>query len=235
MSSIQTTNEHATPIAKATAVDLKLEVVVIPVADVDRAKRFYESLGWRLDADFTNGDDWRVVQMTPPGSACSVMFGKGLTTAVPGSVHGMFLVVDNVDAARAEFIKFGVGVSEVFHFEGNLLRASGTKGHVPGPDPSRSSYFSFAAFSDPDGNSWLLQEITARLPGRGVGRDVASLTEVLLEAEKRHGEYDQSAPKHHWSEWYATYIVAREQGRTPEQAAEAGALRIARTRDGVPA
>src|SRR4051812_17277016 len=201
------------------AVNLKLEVVVLPVADVDRAKQFYESLGWRLDADFTNGDDWRVVQMTPPGSPCSVMFGKGLTTAVPGSVQGTFLVVDDVDAARAEFVTFGVDVSEVFHFEGNLLRAAGTKGHVPGPDPNRNSYFSFASFSDPDGNSWLLQEIKTRLPGRGVGRDVASLTEVLLEAEKRHGEYDPTAPKHHWSEWYAAYIVAREQGRTPEQAA----------------
>ena len=160
--------------------DLKLEVVVIPVSDVDRAKRFYESLGWRLDADFTNGDDWRVVQMTPPGSPCSIMFGKGLTTAAPGSVQGTFLVVDDVEAARAELIGRGVDVSEVFHFEGNLLRVVGTKGRLPGPDPKRSSYFSFASFSDPDGNGWLLQEVKARLPGRGVSSlDVAMLTELL--------------------------------------------------------
>ena len=121
--------------------DLKLEMVVIPVSDVDRAKRFYEGLGCRLDADFTNGDDWRVVQMTPPGSACSILFGKGLTTAVPGSVQGTFLVVDDVEAARAELIGRGVDVSEVFHFEGNLLRAVGTKGRLPGPDPKRKFLF----------------------------------------------------------------------------------------------
>ena len=141
MSSTQTSNEHATQAPTAATVDLKLEVVVIPVSDVDRAKRFYQSLGWRLDADFANGEDWRVVQMTPPGSPCSVMFGKGLTTAVPGSVQGTFLVVDDVEAARAELIGHGVDVSEAFHFEGNLLRVVGTKGRVPGPDPQRSFLF----------------------------------------------------------------------------------------------
>jgi catechol 2,3-dioxygenase-like lactoylglutathione lyase family enzyme len=167
MSSTQMSTEHATQVPTAAAVDLKLEVVVIPVSDVDRAKRFYQSLGWRLDADFSNGQDWHLVQMTPPGSPCSVMFGKGFTTAAPGSVQGTFLVVDDVEAAREELVRHGVDVSEVFHFDGNLLRVAGTKGRVPGPDPEGRSYFSFATFSDPDGNSWLLQAVTSRLPGRG--------------------------------------------------------------------
>ena len=231
MSSTQMSTEHATQIPTAAAVDLKLEVVVIPVSDVDRAKRFYESLGWRLDADFANGEDWRLVQMTPPGSPCSVMFGKGFTTAVPGSVQGTFLVVDDVEAARAELIGHGVDVSEVFHFDGNLLRVVGTKGRVPGPDPEGRSYFSFASFSDPDGNSWLLQEVKTRLPGRGLSSlDVPTLTELLQETEKHHGEYEPTAPKHHWSDWYAAYIVARERGRTPEEAAKDGALHMERAR-----
>ena len=186
-----------------------------------------------MDADFAAGEDWRVVQMTPPGSPCSVMFGKGFTTAVPGSVQGTFLVVDDVEAARAEFIGHGVDVSEVFHFEGNLLRVVGTKGRVPGPDPNGASYFSFASFSDPDGNGWLLQEVKTRFPGRGLSLDVATLTDLLQETEKRHGEYEPTAPKHHWSEWYAAYMVAREQGRTPEEAAKDGALRIERAGDRV--
>ena len=210
----------------AATVDLKLEVVVIPVSDVDRAKSFYGNLGWRLDADFAAGEDWRLVQMTPPGSQSSVMFGKGFTTAVPGSVQGTFLVVDDVEAARAELIGHGVDVSEVFHFEGNLLRVAGTKGRLPGPDPNGGSYFSFASFNDPDNNSWLLQEVRTRLPGRGLSVDVATLTELLQETEKRHGEYEPTAPKHHWSGWYAAYIVARQQGRTPDEAAKDGALHM---------
>ena len=229
--STQTINVVATETRTAATVDLKLEVVVIPVADVDRAKRFYEGLGWRLDADFANGDDWRLVQMTPPGSPCSVMFGKGFTTAVPGSVQGTFLVVDDVEAARAELVGHGVDVSEVFHFDGNLLRVAGTKGRVPGPDPEGRSYFSFASFSDPDGNSWLLQQVKTRLPGRGLSSiDVPTLTELLQETEKHHGEYEPTAPKHHWSDWYAAYIVARERGRTPEEAAKDGALHMERIR-----
>src|SRR5215204_5404880 len=133
MSSTQTDNEHATEIPTA-AVDLKLEVVPIPVADVDRAKRFYEGLGWRLDADFSSGDDWRVVQLTPPGSPCSVMFGKGFTSGVPGSMQGTFLVVADIAAARAELLGRGVEVSELFHFDGNRLRVAGMQGRVPGPD-----------------------------------------------------------------------------------------------------
>jgi catechol 2,3-dioxygenase-like lactoylglutathione lyase family enzyme len=211
--------------ARTAAVETKLEVIVIPVSDVDRAKRFYESLGWRLDADFTNNSDWRVVQLTPPGSPCSILLGKGLTEAAPGSVQGLFLVVESVAAARAELIGRDVDVSEVFHFEHDLLNVVGTKGRLPGADPEGRSYLSWASFRDPDGNTWLLQEVTARLPGRGFSNlDAPTLTELLKEAEKLHGEYTASAPKHHWSGWYAAYIVARERGRTPEQAAQDGAL-----------
>jgi len=220
--STQTIRKDATQIHAAATVDLKLEVVVIPVSDVDRAKRFYEGLGWRLDADFTNGKDWRVVQITPPGSPCSVMFGKGFTTAVPGSVQGTFLVVDNLETARAELAGHGINVSEVFHFDGDRL-VVGTKGRTPGRDPQGRSYLSFASFSDPDGNSWLLQEVTTRLPGRGVSNlDIASMRELLREAEEHHGEYERTAPKHHWSEWYAAYMVARENGKTPEESVKAG-------------
>jgi catechol 2,3-dioxygenase-like lactoylglutathione lyase family enzyme len=230
MSSTETTAERATPSPAAATLDHKLEVVVLPVADVDRAKRFYGGLGWRLDADFSNGGDWHLVQMTPPGSPCSVMFGKGFTTAVPGSVQGSILVVDDVEAARAELGARGVNVSDVFHFENNLLRAVDTAGRLPGPDPNRASYFSFASFKDPDGNGWLLQEVKARFPGRGLSLDVATVTALLQEAETRHGTYEPTAPKHHWSEWYAAYIVAREQGRTSDEAAEQGARRIEATR-----
>ena len=229
--STQAIHEDATHIGTPATTDLKLEVVVIPVSDVDRAKRFYEGLGWRLDADFASGDDWRLVQMTPPGSPCSVMFGKGFTPAAPGSVQGTFLVVDDLEAARAQLIGRGVEVSEVFHFDGMLLRAGGTTGRVLGPDPEGRSYFSFASFSDPDGNGWLLQEVTTRLPGRGLSSDVVTLTELLRETEGRHGGYEPTAPKHHWSEWYAAYIVARERGRTPDDAASDAALNVERSRD----
>ena len=146
--------------------DMKLEVVVLPVADGDRAKEFYESLGWRLDADFATGDDFRVVQLTPPGSSCAIIFGTGITSATPGSADGLHLVVTDVEAARAELVGRGADVSEVFHDAGGVFHRAGTTGRVPGPDPDRTSYASFAAFSDPDGNGWVLQEITARLPGR---------------------------------------------------------------------
>ena len=229
MSSL-TSHEGAT----GAGVDLKLEVVVIPVSDVDRAKRFYEGLGWRPDADFTNGSDWRLVQMTPPGSTCSVMFGKGFTPAAPGSVQGTFLVVDDLAATRKRLLERGVEVSEVFHFDQMLLRASETKGRVPGPDPEARSYLSFASFNDPDGNGWLLQEVTSRLPGRGLSLDVSTLTTLLQETEKHHGEYEPTAPKHHWSHWYAAYIAAREHGETPEKAASHAAAHTARTLSAVP-
>jgi catechol 2,3-dioxygenase-like lactoylglutathione lyase family enzyme len=232
MSSTQMSNVHDIQNPAAATVDLKLEVVIIPVSDVDRAKRFYESLGWRLDADFARGDDWRAVQLTPPGSPCSVIFGKGVTTAVPGSVQGTFLIVDDIAAARAELIRHGVDVSEVFHFDGTL-RVVGTEGRVPGPGPEGRSYSSWASFSDPDGNGWLLQEVKMRLPGRGFNFDVATMTELLREAENRHGQYEPTSPKHHWSDWYAQYMIARQRGKTPDQAAKDAGLHIERTRDRV--
>jgi catechol 2,3-dioxygenase-like lactoylglutathione lyase family enzyme len=147
-------------------VDMRLEVVVIPVADVDRAKDFYKALGWREDADFAGDAGFRVVQVTPPGSACSVIFGSGITSAAPGSAQGLHLVVNDIDGARAELIDHGAGVSAVFHDARGVFHHAGTQGRVPGPAPDHRSYGSFASFSDPDGNGWMLQEITTRLPGR---------------------------------------------------------------------
>jgi len=220
MSSTLMSNERATGVPTASMVDTKLEVVVIPVSDVDRAKRFYGGLGWRLDADFTTDAAWRVVQMTPPGSPCSIHFGKGVTTAAPGSFKNIYLVVSDIEAARTDLIRGGADVSETFHFT--------AFGGPPaaGPAPDRASYRTFATFSDPDGNSWLLQEIKARLPGRGTNLDVASLTEMLRETEEHHGKYEPTAPKHHWSGWYAAYIVARERGATPEDAAKGAAIHM---------
>jgi len=146
--------------------DMKFEIAVLPVSDVDRAKDFYASLGWRLDADFTTSEDFRVIQLTPPGSAASVIFGTGVSDATPGSVRGLHLVVDDIVAARAELINRGIAVSDVFHDEGGVFHHAGTAGRVDGPDPDRRSYASFASFDDPDGNGWVLQEITTRLPGR---------------------------------------------------------------------
>ena len=220
MSSAQTSTEGATQTSGAAPVDMKLEVVAIPVSDVDLAKRFYGNLGWRVDADFAAGDDFRVIQFTPPGSPCSIHFGTGVTSAAPGSARGLYLVVSDIEAARAELVGRGVDVSEVFH------RAGPGKPPQSGPDPNRRSYGSFATFSDPDGNGWLLQEVSTRLPGRGLSMDVASLTELLREAEEHHGKYEPTAPKHHWSGWYAAYIVARERGRTSEDAAKDAGLHL---------
>jgi catechol 2,3-dioxygenase-like lactoylglutathione lyase family enzyme len=147
-------------------VDLKLEVVVLAVSDVDRAKTFYESLGWRLDADFPGEEGFRVVQLTPPGSACSIIFGSGVTSAAPGSADGLQLVVTDIDAARAELVDHGVDVSEVFHDTGGVFHHAGDVARASGPAPEHKSYGSFASFSDPDGNRWYLQEVTTRLPGR---------------------------------------------------------------------
>jgi catechol 2,3-dioxygenase-like lactoylglutathione lyase family enzyme len=202
-------------------IDLKLEVVVIPVADVDRAKHFYEGLGWRLDADFPGPNNWRVVQMTPPGSPCSIHFGRGITKAAPGSAQNLYLVVSDMESARADLIGHGAAVSEAFHFAGF------GEPPVPGPDPSGRSYGTYASFSDPDGNTWLLQEIKSRLPGRGLSNfDVESLTELLREAEQGHGKYEPTAPKHHWSGWYAAYIVARQRGKTSDEAVKEATLHI---------
>jgi catechol 2,3-dioxygenase-like lactoylglutathione lyase family enzyme len=229
MSRTQTSHEDAAQVPPAAKVDLKLEVAVIPVSDVDRAKRFYQSLGWRLDADFAFDNGFRVVQFTPPGSGCSVQFGTNMTSAAPGSAQGLYLIVSEIEAARDELVARGAEISGVFHAgtPGAQFQRDGTSGRLPGPAPNHASYSSFATFSDPDGNGWLLQEIKTRLPGRGVGNlDVATLTALLREAETHHGEYEPTAPKHHWSDWYAAYIVAREQGRTPEEAAKDGALHM---------
>jgi catechol 2,3-dioxygenase-like lactoylglutathione lyase family enzyme len=225
MNNTQTNNEHATATPSAAPVDTKLEVVVIPVSDVDRAKRFYAGLGWRVDADFVFSEDFRVLQLTPPGSPCSVIFGKGVTAAAPGSYQGLFLVVSDLEAARAELVRHDVDVSEVFHFDRGLR--VGTEGRVSGADPEGRSYASFASFRDPDGNGWLLQEVKMRIPGRGVSSsDVPNLTVLLREAEEHHGAYESSAPKHHWSDWYAAYMVARERGKAPEEAVKEGALHM---------
>lgn len=194
-------------------VDFKLEVVVISVADVDRAKKFYGDLGWRLDADFVVGDSFRVVQYTPPGSPSSVHFGNGLTTATPGSAPGLFLVVSDIEAARAELIRRGAQVSEVFH------RAGPGQPAVSGRDPERRSYVSYATFSDPDGNGWLLQEVTTRLPGR-LDADTtftssSDLAAALRRAATAHGEHEKRNGGQHdvnWPDWYAKYMVAEQAG-----------------------
>jgi catechol 2,3-dioxygenase-like lactoylglutathione lyase family enzyme len=214
--------------AENTGADMKLEVVVLPVSDADRSKRFYQELGWRLDADF-EGPDWRIVQLTPPGSPCSVQFGKGITNAAPGSLQGTYLVVDNLAAARTRLLALGTKVSDAFHYAG------GRGPRVSGPDPQGRSYASFASFDDPDGNSWLLQEIKTRLPGRGFSTlDVPDMIELLREAEQHHGPYESTAPKHHWSDFYGAYIVARGRGKTPDEAVQEGVAEVERTRDRVP-
>jgi catechol 2,3-dioxygenase-like lactoylglutathione lyase family enzyme len=192
---------------------MKLEVVVVPVSDVDRAKRFYSNLSWRLDADFVVGDEFRAVQFTPPGSSCSIQFGKGVTSAVPGSARGLYLVVSDIEAARAELVDRGARVSEVFH------RAVG-EGPLSGRDPARRSYASYATFTDPDGNEWLLQEVTVRLPGRVDGdyTTFTSSTELagaLRRAEAAHGEHEKRTGQRDadWPNWYAEYIVAEQAGK----------------------
>jgi catechol 2,3-dioxygenase-like lactoylglutathione lyase family enzyme len=232
MSTTQISNEQASKTRSAQAVDTKLEVVVVPVTDVDRAKRFYGSLGWRLDADFAFDNGFRVVQFTPPGSACSIQFGTNITSSAPGSAQGLYLIVSDIEAARDELAVRGARISEVFHTgaPGAQFQRNGASGQVSGPAPDHASYGSFATFSDPDGNGWLLQEIKTRLPGRGLSLDVATLTELLRETEARHGDYEPTAPKHHWSEWYSAYIVARERGRTPDEAAKDAALHVEPTR-----
>jgi catechol 2,3-dioxygenase-like lactoylglutathione lyase family enzyme len=213
MTVTETREDTAIATPQAQTVELKLEVVVIPVSDADRAKRFYGGLGWRLDADFVVGDTFRVVQFTPPGSPCSIHFGTGVTSAAPGSAAGLWLVVSDIEAARAVLVGRGVDVSEVFH------RAGPGKPPVSGPDPARRSYASFASFTDPDGNGWLLQEVTARLPGR-VEADVTTFTAsselaaALRRAAAAHGEHEKRTGGHdeNWPDWYAAYIVAEQAG-----------------------
>lgn len=196
----------------AGTVDMLLEVVTVPVSDVDRAKDFYQNLGWRLDADIARGDAFRVIQFTPPHSACSVAFGTGVTTGEPGSLRRLILAVSDIDAARSELAGRGVAVSELFHLAG---------GRAPGPDPEGRSYQTYAAFSDPDGNEWLLQEIITRLPGRqwaDPATDVASRAALLKETAEHHDPYEKSHAPHNWWDWYAAYMTAREQGQTSDEA-----------------
>ena len=212
-------NERVSPVASAGRVDMKLEVVVIPVSDVDRAKRFYGSLGWRHDADVVTGDDFRVVQFTPPGSGSSIIFGKNVTSAEPGSAQGLHLIVSDIGAARDELVGRGVEVSEVFHDIGGVFHHAGVDGRVSGPDPDRRSYGSFASFSDPDGNGWLFQEVTTRLPGRidraattfASASDLASALRRAAAAHGRHEERTGEADPN-WPDWYAEYMVREQVG-----------------------
>ena len=226
MSTTKVRRDDGTSDASVARVDMKFEIVVIPVSDVDRAKEFYRRLGWRLDADFASGDDWRVIQFTPPGSGCSVIFGKHVTAAAPGSARGLYLIVSDIEAARAELVGRGVKVSEVFHDAGGVYVGPDEpylfgRLRVRGPDPEHGSYRSFASFSDPDGNGWLLQEITERLPDREWPTDVSALADLLHETAEHHGAFEAVAPPHDWWDWYAAYMDARQRGSTPEAAAQA--------------
>ena len=206
-------------------VDMKFEIVVIPVADVDRAKEFYARLGWRLDADYENGKDFRVIQFTPPGSGCSVIFGRNVTGAAPGSAQGLCLIVDDIEAARKNLLRHGFEVSEVFHGAPDVYSGPDEpylfgRIRVNGPDPERRSYRSFASFRDPDGNGWLFQEITTRLPGRiddtattfASANDLAS---AFRRAEAAHGVHEERTGQRdaNWADWYAAYMVAEQSGK----------------------
>ena len=210
--------------------DMKLEIVVIPVSDVDRAKEFYGRLGWRLDADFASGDDFRVMQFTPPGSGCSVIFGKNVTAAAPGSAQGLYLIVSDIEAARAELLGRGVEISEVFHDAVGVYAGADEpylfgRLRVSGPDPEHRSYRSFASFSDPDGNGWLFQEITTRQAGRidpaaTTFASVNDLASALRRAEAAHGEHEKRTGgqrDENWPDWYATYMVREQTGEEPPQ------------------
>ena len=206
-------------------VDMKFEIVVIPVSNIDRAKEFYSRLGWRLDADFDNGADFHVVQFTPPGSGCSVIFGKNVTPAAPGSSQGMYLIVSDIEGARKELLDRGIEVSESFHSDGvytgsDELYLFGSV-RVSGPDPEHRTYRTFASFKDPDGNGWLLQEITTRLPGRidsaaTTFSTAADLAEAMRRASKAHGEHEArngGQRDENWPDWYASYMVAEQSGK----------------------
>ena len=218
MTSTQVSSNGASEVPGSPLVDMRLEVVLLPVSDVDRAKDFYAGLGWRLDADFPVGDDFRVVQLTPPGSQCSVIFGDGVTTAAPGSVEGLQLAVSDIDAARAALAGRGVDVSEVFHDAGGVFHHGGTEARVAGPAPDHASYGSFASFDDPDGNGWILQEITTRLPGRVATQttyaSAGDLAGALRRAAAAHGEHEARTGKADpdWPDWYAEYMVRERAG-----------------------
>jgi catechol 2,3-dioxygenase-like lactoylglutathione lyase family enzyme len=209
VSTTATRSQDATTDARVGKVAMKLEVITIPVSDVDRAKEFYGGLGWRLDADFSKGDD-RVVQFTPPGSQCSVHFGRNVTSVAPGSAQSLWLIVSDIQAARDELVGRGIEVSEVFHYAG--LNRVDPDARLSGPAPDRRSYASFVSFSDPDGNGWLLQEITTRLPGRVAGdttyTSAGDLAQALRRAEAAHGQHEKRTGQRdqNWPDWYAEYM-----------------------------
>ena len=219
MSDTQARSETGREAPKTGTIDMKLEVVVLPVSDVDRAKSFYAGLGWRLDADFATAAGFRVVQFTPPGSGCSIIFGHEVTSAAPGSAQGLQLIVSDIDAAADELIEHGAEVSEVFHDVGGVFHHAGTEGRVSGPAPDRQSYGSFASFNDPDGNGWFLQEITERLPGRVDPAETAfasasDLAQALQRAAAAHGEHEKRTGQEDpdWPAWYAEYMVREQAG-----------------------
>ena len=222
MSTNEVVSKDGTRDASLARLDLKLEAVVIPVADVDRAKEFYGKLGWRVDADFPFDNGFRVVQFTPHGSGCSIQFGTKITSATPGSAQGLYLIVSGIEAAREELVARGVAVSEVFHAgtPGAQFQPNGTNGRVGGPAADHASYGSFATFSDPDGNGWLLQEVTTRLPGRVDRAETAfasprDLASALRRAETAHGQHEKRTGERdaNWPDWYAEYMVAEQAGK----------------------
>jgi catechol 2,3-dioxygenase-like lactoylglutathione lyase family enzyme len=221
MSAMDVQSKDTSVITKVTTVDLKFEAAVIPVSDVDRAKEFYGNLGWRLDADFAFENGFRIVQFTPPGSGCSVQFGTNVTTAEAGSAQGLYLVVSDIEAARESLAAQGVAISEVFHpaTPGAQFQPEGSDGRVSGASPDRGSYGSFATFRDPDGNSWLLQEVTTRLPGRIDASEAtyvsgADLADALRRAAAAHGEHEKFTGEYdeNWPDWYAEYMIAQRSG-----------------------
>lgn len=200
-------------------VNMKLEVVLLDVSDVVRTKAFYEKLGWRLDIDVEISDKAHAVQMTPPHSEASIIFGKGITSA-----HHLVLTVNNIDAARSDLIARGVDVSEIFHFAGGPFNTTLENPRVSGRDPEGRPYFTFASFEDPGGNGWLLQEVQMRAPGREWKKDagdVAKLAELLRETAEHHDHFEKTHDKHDWWDWYAPYLSARQNGSTPEEASAA--------------
>jgi catechol 2,3-dioxygenase-like lactoylglutathione lyase family enzyme len=207
-------------------VDMKLEVAVLPVTDVDHSKDFYQRLGWRLDADLTPDKDHRIVQFTPPDSPASIQFGRGITPMKPGSVQDLMLIVEDIEAAQNELLKHGAEVSDIWHGPGldNVERRQ------PGPDPDHHSYRTFAKFTDPDGNSFLLQEITERLPGRVWETGISDLASLLHETADHHGAFEAVAPPHDWWDWYAAYMVARQDGSTSPAAAESAGRYMAQVK-----
>ena len=203
-------------------VDMKFEVVIIGVSDIDRAKEFYKSLGWRLDID-VDKRDFRGVQFTPPHSEASIIFGKGIAAPQPGALSSLILTVEDIDAARKELVGRGVDVSEVFHFAAGPFNELGVNPRVRGRDPEGRSYLSFASFNDPDGNGWLLQEVTTRFPGREWKRttpDVSTLASLLRETGEQHDHFEKTHAEHHWWDWYAAYLSARQSGSSVEEATD---------------